>query len=174
MEGAPVALVEELVLLWVQDWRSTVSLPTPEECMRLALGLAERAAREGEVPVGAALLSPNGAIFTGRNRCESIGPLDHAEFEAIRSGLAALGRRGLGACTLYVTLEPCVMCLGAMVHARIGGLVYACPEPRFGGVSALQELWRQGRYPHRFPVASGLCEEESRLLLRRFFAEKRP
>lgn len=151
-----------------------MSLPTPEECMRLALGLAERAARDGEVPVGAALLSPDGAIFTGRNRCESIGPLDHAELEALQSGLAALGRRGLGVCTLYVTLEPCVMCLGAMVHARIGGLVYACPEPRFGGVSALQELWRQGRYPHRFPVASGLCEEESRLLLRRFFAERRP
>ena len=141
--------------------------------MRRALDLARNAADSGEVPVGALLVTPGDEVFEGRNAGESGSPLEHAEMKVLRASLAALGRRGLTESTLYVTLEPCLMCLGAMVLARIGGLVYACPEPRFGGVAHLQALWREGRYPHRFPIASGLMEEESRALLQAFFEARR-
>jgi tRNA(adenine34) deaminase len=141
--------------------------------MELALTLAREAAAAGEVPVGAVLATPDGRTFTGRNRVGSGSPLGHAELEALQAALASEGRHGLGAATLYVTLEPCIMCLGAMVHARIGGLVYACEEPRFGGVSLLQALWREGRYPFRFPIARGGREEEARALLQAFFESKR-
>lgn len=141
--------------------------------MELALALAREAVAAGEVPVGAVLAMPDGRTFTGRNRAEAEGPLRHAELEALESALASEDRRGLTSATLYVTLEPCIMCLGAMVHARIGGLVYACAEPRFGGVALLQALWREGRYPHRFPVAAGEGEGEARALLRSFFQCRR-
>ncbi len=141
--------------------------------MRHALALARRAAERGEVPVGAVLVTPGDEVFEGRNSGESGSPLEHAEMKVLTAALGKLGRRGLGQSTLYVTLEPCLMCLGAMVLARIGGLVYACPEPRFGGVAHLQALWREGRYPHRFPIACGLMEEESSALLRAFFEARR-
>jgi len=143
----------------------------PLEPMREALALARQAAAEGEVPVGALLVLPDGQAFEGRNRSEASSPLGHAEMEALQAALAARGRRGLSGSTLYVTAEPCLMCLGAMVQARIGGLVYACDEPRFGGVALLQSLWKEGRYPHRFPVAraSAPFENEAKELLRGFF-----
>jgi tRNA(adenine34) deaminase len=141
--------------------------------MELALALAREAAAAGEVPVGAVLVTSGGKTFAGRNRGESDSPLRHAELEALDSAIASEGRRGLSSATLYVTLEPCIMCLGAMVLARIGGLVYACEEPRFGGVAMLQALWREGRYPHRFPIACGEREEEARALLRSFFQNRR-
>ena len=142
--------------------------------MEMALDLAREAAAAGEVPVGAVLATSDGRTFTGRNRAESGSPLRHAELEALGSALTSEGRHGLAAATLYVTLEPCIMCLGAMVHARIGGLVYACEEPRFGGVSLLQALWREGRYPFRFPIARGGKEQEARALLQAFFESRRP
>ena len=147
---------------------------TPEQLMEKALGLARKAALDGEVPVGAVVALPGGSVFEGRNRVEAGCVIDHAEMEAIRKALSALGRHGLGNATLYSTAEPCLMCLGAMVQARIGGLVYGCEEPRFGGVALLQRLWAEGRYPHRFPIAAGLCGEESRRLLRDFFKKRRP
>lgn len=145
----------------------------PSAYMDLALALAREAAADGEIPVGAVLATPDGRTFAGRNRIESGSPLGHAELEALEAALASEGRHGLAAATLYATLEPCIMCLGAMVHARIGGLVYACAEPRFGGVSLLQALWREGRYPHRFPIARGEREEEARALLQAFFERRR-
>ncbi len=147
---------------------------TPAACMERALGLARLAAAEGEVPVGAVLAFPSeGLLFEGQNRAERGSPLAHAEREALEKALAARGRHGLGEGTLYVTLEPCLMCLGAMVLARVGGLVYACPEPRFGGVSVLQALWKEGRYPYRFPILSGPGEEQARGLLQDFFRAQR-
>lgn len=146
----------------------------PEHYMDQALALAREAAHSGEVPVGAVLVAEDGRVVSGgRNWAETGAPLRHAEMEALEAALAAEGRRGLGGSTLYVTAEPCLMCLGAMVLARIGGLVYACPEPRFGGVALLQDLWREGRYPHRFPISSGLREEEARALLQGFFGARR-
>lgn len=145
--------------------------PREKTSLRRTLELAREAAAEGEVPVGAVLLLPDGESFEGRNRAEGGSPLRHAETEALEAALAARGRRGLAGSTLFVTAEPCLMCLGACVLARIGGLVYACAEPRFGGVALLQSLWREGRYPHRFPVAmSGEpFEGEARALMQTFF-----
>jgi tRNA(adenine34) deaminase len=147
---------------------------SPEDWMRLALALAGQARDAGEVPVGAVLSDASGQVLAeGRNRSEAESPLRHAEMEALTSALRARDRWSLGGSTLYVTAEPCLMCLGAMVQARIGGLVYACAEPRFGGVAVLQALWKEGRYPHRFPIICGLLEEDARGLLRDFFARKR-
>jgi tRNA(adenine34) deaminase len=142
--------------------------------MRRALALAREARDAGEVPVGAVLSGAQGQVLSeGRNRSEADSPLHHAEMVALASALRARDRWNLGNSTLYVTAEPCIMCLGAMVQARIGGLVYACAEPRFGGVTVLQSLWKEGRYPHRFPIICGLMEEEARELLMDFFARKR-
>lgn len=150
---------------------------TPDEYMKRALELAKEAAAAGEIPVGAVLVAPDGRTYEGRNGVEEGSPLDHAEMLALKAALAELGgnRRSLSGAVLYVTLEPCVMCLGAMVHARIGGLVYACPEPRFGGVEIMESLWREGRYPHRFPTALSTegAREESAALMRAFFSAKR-
>ena len=149
-------------------------LPAPEDWMHLALELARQARDAGEVPVGAVLVDASGQVLAkGRNRAEAGSPLLHAEMEALASALQTRDRWSLGTSTLYVTAEPCLMCLGAMVQARIGGLVYACAEPRFGGVAVLQGLWKEGRYPHRFPVFCGLLEEEARDLLTDFFYQKR-
>ena len=147
---------------------------SPENWMRRALAMAREAREAGEVPVGAVLSDAPGQVLAeGRNRSEAQSPLHHAEMEALTSALRERDRWHLGGSTLYVTAEPCLMCLGAMVQARIGGLVYACAEPRFGGVAVLQALWKEGRYPHRFPIICGLLEEEARELLRDFFARKR-
>jgi tRNA(adenine34) deaminase len=146
----------------------------PGDYMEIALHLASRARAAGEVPVGAVLVTPEGEPrFTGRNESKEVSPLRHAEMQVLEAALSERGRHGLGGCTLYVTLEPCIMCLGAMVQARIGGLVYACAEPRFGGVALLQVLWKEGRYPHRFPIATGPKEKEARDLLQAFFGERR-
>lgn len=125
--------------------------------------------------MGAVLLLPEGIAFEGRNRAESGSPLRHAEIEAIEAALAARGRRGLSGSTLFVTAEPCLMCLGACVLARIGGLVYACDEPRFGGVALLRALWKEGRYPHRFPIvrAGEPFAGEAARLMRGFFERVR-
>lgn len=153
--------------------RRSMSEPQPTFYMDLALQQAQTAASEGEVPVGAVLALPGGKQYAAYNRSQLSSPLQHAEMEVLSAALSAEGRHGLLAATLYVTAEPCLMCLGAMAHARIGGLVYACEEPRFGGVDVLRALWKDGRYPHRFPIASGLREKEARKLLQDFFAQRR-
>jgi tRNA(adenine34) deaminase len=146
----------------------------PDDYMEVALRLARQASAANEVPVGAVIVTPEGEPrFTGRNESQAASPLHHAEMQVLNAALAERGRHGMGGCTLYVTLEPCIMCLGAMVQARIGGLVYGCSEPRFGGVEVLQALWKEGRYPHRFPIVAGLKEQESRDLLQDFFQQRR-
>lgn len=147
--------------------------PFPDKWMARAIELARQASLAGEVPVGAVLVLPDGTTFEGRNRGQEISPLHHAEMEALGAALADRRRHGLADSVLYVTAEPCLMCLGAMVQARVGGLVYGCGEPRFGGVEMLRELWRQGRYPHRFSISSGLLEEGAKALLQEFFERRR-
>ena len=147
--------------------------PFPEKWMARALELARAASLTDEVPIGAVLVLSDGTTFEGRNRSEEISPLHHAEMEAMTAALEVRTRHALGNSVLYVTAEPCLMCLGAMIQARVGGLVYGCGEPRFGGVEFLRSLWRQGRYPHHFPISSGLLEEESRTLLQEFFERRR-
>jgi tRNA(adenine34) deaminase len=146
---------------------------TPKELMTLALDEAERAFSEDEVPVGALLLFGDGSILSAHNTAEASGPFSHAEILVLNEGMEAKGRDALKTSTLYVTIEPCLMCIGAMIHARIEGLVYGAPEPAFGGISLLEKAWKEGRYPYHFPIHGGLLAEESTALMQNFFRKLR-
>ncbi len=139
----------------------------------LALNEARSAAESGEVPVGAVIYTGDGRLFLGRNRVEERqDPTAHAEMEVLRAAIEAMRGRLEGG-ILFTTAEPCLMCAGAMVHARISALHYGCEEPRWGCVSALRSGWKEGRLPHRFPIRAGEGAEESRQLLQTFFAQRR-
>lgn len=141
--------------------------------MRVALEEARIAAEAGEVPVGAVLVRDNTEVARAHNLRETNRMATaHAELLAIEAGCRALGGWRLEGCTLYVTLEPCPMCGGAIVNARLPRLVYAARDPRAGVYGSLLQL---NAYPlnHRVEVVSGICEEEALLLLRDFFARRR-
>lgn len=145
-----------------------------EDFMRLALDLARQAEVAGEVPVGCVIVEEGRVIATGANH--PIGgndPTAHAEIEALRAAARALGNYRLPGCTLYVTLEPCAMCAGAMVHARIGRLVYGAPDPRAGAAGSVFDLTRSPALNHRMEVAAGVLAGESRALLQEFFRSRR-
>jgi len=149
-------------------------LPDDERFMREALTLAHMAQDDGEVPVGAVVVQAGKVIASGRN--EPIGRCDpsaHAEIQALRAAGAILGNYRLTGCVLYVTLEPCVMCTGAMVHARIARLVYGAPDPRVGAAGSVFDLARAPQLNHRMEVTSGVLAEDSRALLQGFFRERR-
>jgi tRNA(adenine34) deaminase len=144
-----------------------------EGFMRRALEEAHRAREAGEVPVGAVVVSGGVVVGTGFNR--PIGaqdPTAHAEIVALGAAGQALGNYRLGGATLYVTVEPCLMCVGAIVHARIGTVVYGVPDPKGGAVRSLLDV---NTLPlnHRFEVVEGVRAEECRELLQEFFREKR-
>lgn len=145
------------------------------EAMRRALALAERAAADSDVPVGAVVLDPSGAVVgEGRNLREvDADPLAHAEVVALREAAQALGSWRLDGCTLVVTLEPCTMCAGALVQARVARLVFGAFDDKAGAVGSLWDVVRDRRLPHRPEVASGVLAEESATLLRTFFAAHR-
>ncbi|RMD84900.1 MAG: nucleoside deaminase [Candidatus Dadabacteria bacterium] len=141
--------------------------------MRLALEQARRAESAGEVPVGAVHLSASGRVSTGYNRTITDGdPTAHAEIVALREAARAAGNYRLGG-TLYVTLEPCVMCMGAMVQARIERLVFAARDPKAGAAVSLYRIGEDRRLNHRFVVEEGPCAEEAARLLTRFFQTRR-
>jgi tRNA(adenine34) deaminase len=152
-----------------------MSATEDEERMRLALEQADGAAAHGDVPVGAVAFDRDGRLLgSGRNRREQLGdPTAHAEIEALREAARALGRWRLDDVTLYVTLEPCVMCAGALVHARIARLVYGCRDDKAGAVDSLFVLGRDPRLNHRFAIASGVLAEPCAQRLRAFFAARR-
>ncbi|WP_087011288.1 nucleoside deaminase [Leucobacter sp. 7(1)] len=144
--------------------------------MRRALAEAERAAAAGEIPVGAILLGPNGEILgAGHNAREAVAdPTGHAEVLAIRQAAAARGDRILTDCTLVVTLEPCVMCAGVILAARIPRVVFGAWDEKAGAVGSVYDLLRDGRLPSPVPeVVAGVCETESVALLRDFFTARR-
>lgn len=140
--------------------------------MRDALVLAGQAAAAGEVPVGAVIVTSAGELVgSGQNRREADrDPTAHAEMAAIRAAAAKLGAWRLAGCTLYVTLEPCAMCAGAAVLARIRRLVYGAADPKGGFCGTLGDLVRHPRLNHRLEVTAGVLAEESSAQLRTFFA----
>ena len=143
--------------------------------MGQALDLASGALASGDVPVGALVLSSGGEVLgTGRNRREAIGdPTSHAEVVAIRAAASALGGWRLQGCTLVVTLEPCVMCAGALMLARIGRLVIGAWDPKAGACGSVWDLVRDRRATHRVEVIGGVLEQECSQILVDFFAGHR-
>jgi tRNA(adenine34) deaminase len=138
--------------------------------MQQALVEAETAARLGEVPIGAVVVRGGEVIGRGYNLREtSNDPTTHAEMVAIREAAAALGSWRLTDCMLYVTLEPCVMCMGAIILARIPRLVYGCRDPRVGAVGSIYDFSRDDRFNHRVEVTEGVLADECSELLSGFF-----
>jgi tRNA(adenine34) deaminase len=146
-------------------------LPDP---MRVALDAARAAAERGEVPVGAAVTLAGRVIATSANAPRALcDPTAHAEMLAIRAAAAELGRERLEGCDLWVTLEPCAMCAGAISHARIARLVYAAGDPKGGAVEHGPRWFGQPTCHHRPEVLAGVGEGEAAALLRDFFRERR-
>jgi tRNA(adenine34) deaminase len=142
--------------------------------MREALAEARRAAGEGEVPVGAVVVRGTEVIGRGRNQRETWqDPTAHAEIIALRQAAAAVGSWRLDGCVLYVTLEPCAMCAGAVVLGRVGQVVYATGDPKGGFVGTLGDLSRHPGLNHQFQVVRGVLEAEASAMLRDFFRELR-
>ncbi|WP_093666423.1 nucleoside deaminase [Sphingomonas gellani] len=142
--------------------------------MRLALDAAKQAALAGEVPVGAALVRGSEVIAVAANAPrESCDPTAHAEMRVIRGASARLKRERLEDCDLYVTLEPCAMCAGAIAHARIRRLYYAAPDSKGGAVEHGPRLFTQPTCHHRPDIYPGIGDAEAALLLREFFRERR-
>lgn len=142
--------------------------------MYRALDLAHRAEAEGEVPVGAVVVLNNECIGEGWNR--PIGahdPTAHAEIQALRAAARAVGNYRLPGAVLYVTLEPCVMCAGAMVHARIARLVFGPRDPRAGAAGSVFNVLQDERLNHRVQVVEGVGAEQSSALLQAFFQSRR-
>ena len=139
-----------------------------------AFALAEEAAADGEIPIGAVVVDRAGTIIgRGRNRRESGDPLGHAEIYAISEAAKAIGDWRLEGTTMVVTLEPCAMCAGALVNARIDRLIFAAFDPKAGFCGSLGNLVQDPRLNHRLEVISGVGEERSRELLQRFFQSLR-
>lgn len=143
--------------------------------MAEAISLAKQAAESGDVPVGALVVRDLDGEIIGRglnDKEKNKNPMGHAEINAIRSACESIGGYYLRGCTLYVTLEPCPMCAGALVNARIDRVVYALKDPKAG---ALGSVLNMNAYPlnHKIRVECGACEDEARSILREFFDQKR-
>ncbi len=142
--------------------------------MSLALAEARLAGAEGEVPVGAIVVASGQIIGRGRNGRERLeDPTAHAEVAALRAAARALGRWRLSGCALYVTLEPCFMCAGALVNSRVERLVFAARDPKAGAVGSLADVCRDTRLNHQLQVTGGVLEAECGALLRDFFRQRR-
>lgn len=151
--------------------------PEPDDLrwMRHALALAQRAADEGEVPVGAVLVQDNAIVGEGWNR--PIGSHDasaHAEIQALRDAGRRVGNYRLPGTRLYVTLEPCVMCAGAIIHARVGGVIYGAPDPKAGACGSVFDLLpSDARFNHRTECQGGILADDCGETLRAFFRARR-
>lgn len=146
-----------------------------EIAMRTALVLAAEAAEAGEVPVGAVVLDPSGTpVAEGRNtREETKDPTGHAEIVALRGAAASIGSWNLEGHTLVVTLEPCVMCAGAILQARISRVVFGAWDEKAGAAGSMYDVLRDRRLPYRAEVVGGVSEAEATALLRDFFEQRR-
>lgn len=144
------------------------------EFMRRALELGRRGGGEGEVPVGAVVVADGKVVGEGWNRpIDAHDPTAHAEIEALRAAAAALGNYRITGATLYVTLEPCAMCVGAMFHARIARVVFGAADPKTGACGSVVNLFAEARLNHHAQVEGGVLADECGALLRDFFAARR-
>ncbi|MCX5875928.1 MAG: tRNA adenosine(34) deaminase TadA [Deltaproteobacteria bacterium] len=150
-------------------------MDSPAHYMEVALAEARFAAERGEVPIGAVLVDAAGQIIArdGNRTIELCDPGAHAEMLVLRQAGRLLGNYRLPGTTLYVTLEPCVMCAGALVHARVSHLVYGAVDPKAGGVVSLFQVGQDTRLNHLLAVEGGLLAEESATLLKDFFRQRR-
>ena len=156
------------------DKRKTL-LEKDESFMRLALKEARKAGENGEVPVGAVIVDKHGEILAaaGNNSISDCDPTGHAEIVAMRNAGDKAGNYRLLNTTLYVTIEPCVMCAGALVHARVNRLVYGAPDPKAGGVVSCYQVGGDGLLNHQLEVEAGVLAHECAELLTSFFKKKR-
>jgi tRNA(adenine34) deaminase len=144
-----------------------------DDSMAMALAQARLALAAGEVPIGAVVVAAGNVVGAGFNQpIAATDPTAHAEIVALRQAAAATGNYRLTGCTLYVTVEPCVMCVGAAFNARIDRLVYGTDEPKFGAIRSVMRA-EELRLNHRFEVVAGVREEECRALMVEFFRAKR-
>jgi tRNA(adenine34) deaminase len=142
--------------------------------MEAALEEARLAGKAGEVPIGAVVVFDGAIIARGENRVlRELDPTAHAEIVALRAAAAAIGNYRLSGCTLYVTLEPCAMCAGAMIHARIDRLVYAAADPKAGACGSVLSVLNHPQLNHQIEVETGILADEAADLLRNFFRERR-
>jgi tRNA(adenine34) deaminase len=147
---------------------------TDNDFMRLALAEAEKAAASGETPVGAVLVVGGEVVAAAHNLRETLqDPTAHAEALVLREASARLGRWRLSDAVLYVTLEPCLMCAGALVLARIKRLVYGCRDAKAGALGSVYDVVRDGRLNHTYRITPGILETECRDVLQRFFEKLR-
>jgi tRNA(adenine34) deaminase len=145
-----------------------------ERFMRLALAEAAAAQASGEVPVGAVIVLEGRVIGVGGNRpIGAIDPTAHAEIVAMRAAAASMGNYRLTGATLYVTVEPCLMCVGAMVHARVGLVVFGAAEPRGGALVSAVRAHETPGLNHRLEVLGGVLEDDARTLMQQFFRDRR-
>ena len=147
---------------------------TDEDFMHVALGEARKALALGEVPIGAVVVMDGRIVGAGYNQPISANdPTAHAEVIALRAAAQAVGNYRLTDATLYVTVEPCMMCVGAMVHARVGLVVFGAAEPKAGALASAQRAHEAPGLNHRLAARGGVCEEKCRALMQRFFKERR-
>ena len=158
----------------IADFMSESVHRTDEEYMRQALAEAAKASVAGETPVGAVLVIDNAVIAAAHNMRETWqDPTAHAESIVLRDASARLGRWRLTDATVYVTMEPCLMCAGALVLARVGRLVYGCRDPRAGALGSVYDVVRDGRLNHVYRITPGVLEVECGAIVREFFGKLR-
>ncbi|MBZ5525154.1 MAG: tRNA adenosine(34) deaminase TadA [Acidobacteriia bacterium] len=151
-----------------------MSPPSDDSWMRLALEQARLAAEAGEVPVGAVIIKDSEVIGLGHNRnLLDHDPTAHAEIVALRHAAARLGNHRLTGCEMFVTIEPCAMCAGALVHARIARLIYGASDPKAGAVLSVMQVINHPSLNHQMEVVAGVLAEECSGLLRAFFQSRR-
>ena len=145
-----------------------------QEAMQAALAQARLAGEGGEVPIGAVVVREGAIVANGQNRVlRDLDPTAHAEIVVLRAAAAAVGNYRLNGCTLYVTLEPCSMCAGAMIHARLDRLVFAAADPKAGAAGSVLGVVNHPQLNHQMVVEQGILAEEAGELLRSFFRERR-
>ncbi|HYL57967.1 MAG TPA: tRNA adenosine(34) deaminase TadA [Candidatus Acidoferrales bacterium] len=150
------------------------TIPPDRDFIAAALAEARRAASEGEVPVGAVAVLDGTIVASAHNRPIALGdPTAHAEILALRGAASALKAYRLVDLSIFVTLEPCVMCVGAMLNARVARVVYGARDDKAGALGSVYDIGRDGRLNHRFEVVGGVMESECAELMRAFFRERR-